>query len=161
MTSISYAAPRLMMMMIFHASPSPLAVLSPLMLFVFLGGISALYSVLYGGLCLGCNIISLERFLAAVCVVHGNVLEGSHPRGQSCLQMQGINSRAMSLILVRFDLSHIYLVSQKSLLGSEYSPAGLTAMFYPRGGGKTTFKFPAGRSGLRCERGPRQPNIVE
>ncbi|KAJ7484702.1 hypothetical protein FB451DRAFT_1169725 [Mycena latifolia] len=30
-------------------------------------------------------------------------------------------------------------------LGSKYSPEDLTAMFYPRGGSKTTFKFPAQR----------------
>ncbi|KAH9039337.1 hypothetical protein EDB85DRAFT_288805 [Lactarius pseudohatsudake] len=30
-------------------------------------------------------------------------------------------------------------------LGSKYSPEDLMAMFYPRGGGKATFKFPAGR----------------
>ncbi|KAH9167356.1 hypothetical protein EDB89DRAFT_1997768, partial [Lactarius sanguifluus] len=30
-------------------------------------------------------------------------------------------------------------------LGSKYSPEDLMAIFYPRGSGKTTFKFPAGR----------------
>ncbi|KAG5644034.1 hypothetical protein DXG03_009186 [Asterophora parasitica] len=30
-------------------------------------------------------------------------------------------------------------------LGSKYSLEDLTAIFYPRGGGKTTFNFPAGR----------------
>ena len=69
--------------MISYASPSPLVLLSPLMLFFFQGGISALYSNSYGGLCLTVNTISLERLLAAV-IVHVNVHEGSRELNAQC-----------------------------------------------------------------------------
>jgi hypothetical protein len=56
------------------------------------------------------------------------------------------------LISVRFDSSFSYLfrLTKQPYSGSKYSPDELTALFYPLGGGATTFKYPEERK-LRIE----------